>query len=86
MTTRTVELAIDDDVDAAYIELQPTADAQATTQIVVTDDRLAGTVVLDLDPNGRLLGVEFIGLQEMLDGAAGPVARRRPRKTKRVDP
>lgn len=61
-------IQIDDEVDAAYIELQHIGEGQASQQIVVDDPRLAGDVVLDLDQNGRLLGIEFIGYRSLLSG------------------
>jgi uncharacterized protein YuzE len=41
-------------------------DGEAVVQIVVDDERLAGTVVLDLDAAGRLLGVEVLGASDVL--------------------
>ncbi|MFD6091532.1 DUF2283 domain-containing protein [Oerskovia sp. NPDC060338] len=64
-------LKIDPEVDAAYIRLQPIGDGEAVRQIVVEDAQLHGEVVLDLDANGRLLGIELIGYRSMLDGGAG---------------
>ena len=64
-------MEIDPEVDAAYITLQPIGDGDAVQQIVVDDARLHGEVVLDLDANGRLLGIELIGYRSMLDGGDG---------------
>lgn len=62
-------IEIDPEVDAAYITLQPIAEGAAVRQIVVEDARLSGEVVLDLDVDGRLLGIELIGYRSLLDGA-----------------
>lgn len=63
-----MKIVIDDEVDAAYVELQPIAPGAATTQILVDDARLAGDLILDLDSSGRLLGIEFLGYQSLLAG------------------
>ncbi|GAA3212234.1 DUF2283 domain-containing protein [Oerskovia jenensis] len=62
-------IEIDPEVDAAYITLQPIAEGAAVRQIVVEDARLSGEVVLDLDADGRLVGIELIGYRSLLDGA-----------------
>lgn len=62
-------IEIDPEVDAAYITLQAIAEGAAVRQIVVEDARLSGEVVLDLDADGRLLGIELIGYRSLLDGA-----------------
>ena len=62
-------IEIDPEVDAAYITPQPIAEGAAVRQIVVEDARLSGEVVLDLDADGRLLGIELIGYRSLLDGA-----------------
>ena len=64
-------IEIDPEVDAAYITLQPVGDGAAVRQIVMDDKRLAGEVVLDLDAEGRLLGIELIGYRSMLTGGMG---------------
>jgi uncharacterized protein YuzE len=68
VTAQDVTIVIDDEVDAAYVTLQPIAPGAATTQILVEDARLAGNLILDLDPNGRLLGIEFLGYRSLLAG------------------
>ncbi|MBE7700787.1 DUF2283 domain-containing protein [Oerskovia sp. Sa1BUA8] len=64
-------IEIDPEVDAAYITLQPIGEGAATRQIVVDDERLNGEIVLDIDEEGRLLGIELIGYRSLLSGEGG---------------
>ncbi|WP_164545269.1 DUF2283 domain-containing protein [Antribacter gilvus] len=47
--------------DAAYLAFGPVEEGEATQQVMIDDDRLMGEVVLDLNSDGRLLGIEFLG-------------------------
>jgi uncharacterized protein YuzE len=65
--TRSMRLTYDSEVDAAYLYLAEDIGAgEAKTQIPVDDDRLNGTVVLDLDWDGRVLGIEILGASLLL--------------------
>ncbi|MFC7432097.1 MULTISPECIES: DUF2283 domain-containing protein [unclassified Agrococcus] len=57
-----MRLTYDHDADAAYARLvDDIAPGEAAHQIRVPgDDRLAGQVVLDVDADGRLLGIEVL--------------------------
>ena len=68
MTSHILQLVVDDEIDAAYIDLQNHGKKSVAKSIEINNRNLAGTVVLDIDANGRLLGIEFIGYQAMLDG------------------
>lgn len=66
---RTVWISHDPQVDAGYIALR--AEDESThypTQIVVEDKRLNAMVVLDVTADGRLGGIEVIGVSPLLDG------------------
>ncbi|TFV82573.1 DUF2283 domain-containing protein [Microbacterium sp. dk485] len=58
MTER--RFTIDPSVDAAYLPVAPLIDAGESVENVVIE-RSNGTIVLDLDAEGRLLGVEILG-------------------------
>lgn len=73
MTIQNLQIVIDNEVDAAYIQLRPAGHGGATTQLVVDDDKLKGEVILDLDQEGRLLGIELIGYVSLVTGGVtGP--------------
>ncbi|WP_171782275.1 DUF2283 domain-containing protein [Isoptericola halotolerans] len=57
-------------MDAAYINLtgRDLVDGEAITQIQVEDPRLHGTIVIDLDGDERVLGIELVGFEEMKAG------------------
>ncbi|MEU6414164.1 DUF2283 domain-containing protein [Microbispora sp. NPDC046933] len=53
--------------DVAYVYLVDRIDAgEAETQVQVEADELRGEIVLDLDRNGTLLGIEIIGASYVL--------------------
>lgn len=54
------EGAIDTTVDAAYIRIEPTIAGGASVENVIIE-RPNGTIVLDLDADGHLVGVEVLG-------------------------
>ncbi len=58
---------VDADADAAYIALRaPVEGEHWTTNIMVDDERLKGYVVLDVDVAGRLVGIELLGISELI--------------------
>ncbi|GAB3874500.1 hypothetical protein GCM10029964_016570 [Kibdelosporangium lantanae] len=62
-----MRITFDPEADAAYVEfVADVRDGEAVTQIVVEDSRIRGEVVLDLDVDGRLLGVEILGVSDVL--------------------
>ena len=67
-----MQFRYDAEADAAYIAVvdavQP---GEAVAQVEVEDERLRGAIVLDLDKDGFLLGVEIIGASVQLR-LAGP--------------
>lgn len=66
------------DADAAYIYLGPVIEAgQSARQVILDDDELKRDLILDLDEDGRLLGIEVLGARgflrdEFLDEALPP--------------
>ncbi|GAB3162739.1 DUF2283 domain-containing protein [Microbispora hainanensis] len=53
--------------NVAYIYLvDEIGEGEAVTQIEVEDDDLRGEIVLDLDREGRLLGIEVLGASRIL--------------------
>ncbi|MFB9431608.1 DUF2283 domain-containing protein [Streptoalloteichus tenebrarius] len=62
-----MRMSHDPEADASYVRLvDQIHPGEAVTQIVVEDDRLPGGVVLDLDADGRLLGIEVLGASRLL--------------------
>jgi uncharacterized protein YuzE len=62
-----LELRLDESVDCAYVTLS--ADIKrgnAVRQIVVEAEGLRGDIVIDLDGQDNVLGIEFIGYKSML--------------------
>jgi uncharacterized protein YuzE len=47
--------------DYAYIALKRIGDGEAVAQHLVEDERLRGMVVLDIDADGRLIGIDVGG-------------------------
>ncbi|PFG42691.1 uncharacterized protein YuzE [Isoptericola jiangsuensis] len=69
---RRLRFAYDGGADAAYIGLRPRDRSRAPLQVVVDDERLRGTVVLDLDAHQNLVGIELVGWTDLVgpdDGA-----------------
>jgi len=57
----------DAEVDAAYLYVvADIADGAAVAQVVVEDDRVDGTIIVDLDSDGRILGFEILGARSLL--------------------
>lgn len=63
MTER--RFTIDPSVDAAYVPVAPAISTGEAVENVVIE-RPAGTIVLDFDAQGRLLGVEILGASALL--------------------
>lgn len=62
-----MRVTFDPGADAAYVHLvDAIRPGEAVTQVVVSDDRVRGEVILDLDEDGRLLGVEVLGVSDLL--------------------
>ncbi|CAD5140673.1 conserved protein of unknown function [Microbacterium sp. Nx66] len=57
----------DAEVDAAYITLVPETESGRSVRNEVVDIA-GGTVVLDFDQSGMLLGLEILGATKLLDG------------------
>jgi uncharacterized protein YuzE len=70
MTFREFEKALritcDAEADAAYIYLRPIAAGGVAQTIPVDVSPLNGSVNLDVDSNGRIIGIEIIGASALL--------------------
>ncbi len=60
---------IDHVADAAYFPIAPSISAGEVVENVVIE-RAQGTIVLDFDAEGRLLGVEVLGAAALLTPAS----------------
>lgn len=61
-----VDLTYDAEANAAYLELAPRNTEARKRQVWASPEGLKFDLVLDLDPDGRLLGVEIIGARDAL--------------------
>jgi len=62
-----VKPSYDPDTDSAYISLVDDLDhGNAVKQVVCRDDSLWGPIVVDLDPEGHVIGFEFANTSAML--------------------
>lgn len=63
-----VRLTFDGEADAAYVALGPDTGAGGVTRTVPVDlgGELGIDVALDVDANGRLVGVEVLGASRLL--------------------
>ncbi len=57
----------DSSVDAGYIAFDEIAPGEAVRQVIVEDKQLGQmSVILDLDSNGRVLGIELLGVTTLV--------------------
>ncbi|GAA4148237.1 DUF2283 domain-containing protein [Leifsonia shinshuensis] len=57
----------DDKADAAYIAFDEIASGEAVRQIIVDDEELGPlSVILDVDRNGKLLGIELLDVTRVV--------------------
>lgn len=63
-----MRITFDADLDAAYVYIaDPIGRGEAFTQVWVKSKRIrGGDIILDLDREGRLLGVELLGAEALL--------------------
>lgn len=62
-----MDFKYDVDADAAYfMVVDSIGPGEAVAQVEVEDERLRGHIILDLDKDGFLLGVEMIGASVQL--------------------
>lgn len=62
--------------DMAYIYLADIAPGGVRTSVVIEDQELRGDLVIDLDADGRILGVEVFRPREQLPAPLLAAARR----------
>lgn len=65
---------LDPEVDAAYARIAPSIAAGEAAENVIIE-RGGGTIVLDFDAAGHLLGVEIVGAEALLTPATREAAR-----------
>jgi uncharacterized protein YuzE len=67
MTHIPLSLKVDEEADAGYIEL-PGHDQSIPlrVQIVIEDERLAGEIILDVNDDSRVVGIEIVGVSTVL--------------------
>ena len=72
-----MRITYDNEVDAAYVYIEDhiPAGAAVTTHVCDTD-LAAGSIHLDLDSDGRLLGIEILGASRVLPKKALAEAER----------
>lgn len=64
-----MRVTYDREVDAAYIKVADVVvDQEATQQVECDPEDSEGTVILDFDNEGRLLGIEVLGASLCLPG------------------
>lgn len=56
----------DEEVDAGYIAFDEIAPGEAARNIVVRDRDLGSLVILDVDANGKLLGIELLDVSTLV--------------------
>ncbi len=61
-----LEFTYDEEANAAYLELAPNDDAARLRQVSVGTEGLNFDLILDIGPDGRMLGIEIIGARDAL--------------------
>ena len=56
----------DSEADAAYISLKSIGSGEASQQVAVKSEAAAGKIILDLDDEGRLVGIEVLNARRGL--------------------
>lgn len=66
MQSIAVSATYDSDVDAGYVRFGTVEPGEAVRQESVWSDSFGGQMILDLDRDGRLLGIELLGLKQFI--------------------
>jgi uncharacterized protein YuzE len=61
-----IEVTYDDEANAAYMQFAPGYAAPRMRQVWPEIKGLSFDLILDIDPDGRILGLEIIGAREAL--------------------
>ncbi len=62
-----MKLTYDGEADMAYLYIaEDVADGEAAVTVVVDDEDLRGDLAVDLDADGRVLGIEIFNPREQL--------------------
>lgn len=61
-----MKFTYDEEANAAYLELAPKDDAARLRQVWASPEGLNFDLVLDIGPDGRMLGIEIIGARDAL--------------------
>jgi uncharacterized protein YuzE len=64
-----IDFRFDKEADAAYLSLRPRSDALCLRQINVTIDGMDVDIYIDVDTDGLIHGIEFLGAGACLDPA-----------------
>lgn len=74
------------DGDDAYIAFGNIRNGEVTGNFMVEDDRIDGYVVLDLDANNRLVGIEIIGVKTVVRNGANGLQGKVPKQRRPKQP
>ena len=67
------------DDDDAYVSFGEVRDGEVCGNVMIEDERIDGYVVLDLDVNNRIVGIEIIGVSTVIrDGVVGILGKAHP--------
>lgn len=66
MQSLRVSATYDDEVDAGYVQFGPIQPGEAVRQESVWSDSSGGQMILDFDREGRLLGIELLGVTQFI--------------------
>lgn len=61
-----MEFSYDPEADAAYLKLNESAEPVDRTEVLALP---AGDLNVDLDAEGRIIGLEFLAVEDLLGGA-----------------
>lgn len=62
-----LDISFDEEVDAAYLRLADKDRARnSVNQIAIETDEAGGYLVIDIDADGRLLGIEVLDARSLL--------------------
>lgn len=67
-----VRTTYDSAADAGYIYFGSIHAGEATANIVIDDSRLQGMVVIDLDSDNKVLGIEVVGITSLMRSSYEP--------------
>jgi uncharacterized protein YuzE len=67
MKSLVLDTSYDESVDAAYISFNRTEGGPSVRQVIVEDEQLGNmNVILDVDSDGKLLGIELLDVSTLV--------------------